>query len=218
MPVYEVRVEGDDRCQTGHTQALNRKGRRLAAMVTTGVVGLALERLVIRPTRGTYILIPFIATAGVSFVLENGAQRLFGPDPVPVPSIIPLHIFNVGGVRVTSMQLTTLLTAVVIMIALRYYVRHTKWGRATRAMAERPEVATAPHFLKAVQEKFHPRRVAIIYDITQDALRAEAELIRHRAAKYGFEIVAFEAFRVNDVDFRAQLATIETARPEWLGL
>jgi branched-chain amino acid transport system permease protein len=115
----------------------------LAAMAVTGVVGLALERLVIRPTRGTYILIPFIATAGVSIFLQNGAQRLFGPDPVPVPSIIPLHTLNLGGVRVTSMQLTTLLTAVVIMIALRYYVRHTKWGRATRAVAERPEVAAA---------------------------------------------------------------------------
>ncbi len=115
----------------------------LAAMAVTGLVGLALERLVIRPTRGTYILIPFIATAGVSIFLQNGAQRLFGPDPVPVPSIIPLHIFSLGGVRVTSMQLTTLVTAVIIMIALRYYVRHTKWGRATRAVAERPEVAAA---------------------------------------------------------------------------
>ena len=115
----------------------------LAAMTVTGLIGLALERLVIRPTRGTYILIPFIATAGVSIFLQNGAQRLFGPDPVPVPSIIPWHIFSLGGVRVTSMQLTTLLTAIVLMIALRYYVRHTKWGRATRAVAERPEVAAA---------------------------------------------------------------------------
>jgi branched-chain amino acid transport system permease protein len=88
-------------------------------------------------------LIPFIATAGVSIFLQNGAQRLFGPDPVPVPNIMPLHTFSIGGVRVTSMQLTTLLTAVVIMIGLRYYVRHTKWGRATRAVAERPEVAAA---------------------------------------------------------------------------
>ncbi len=115
----------------------------LAAMVVTGVLGLLLERLVVRPTRGTYLLIPFIATAGVSIFLQNGAQRLFGPDPVLVPGIIPAHTFNIGGVRVTSMQVTTLLTAVAIMIALRYYVRHTKWGRATRAVAEQPDVAAA---------------------------------------------------------------------------
>src|SRR6516165_6286289 len=62
------------------------------------------------------------------------------------------------------------------------------------------------------------KRVAILYDITQDALRAEAELIRDLAGKTGFEIVAFEAFRVNDTDFRAQLTTIKGTTPEWLGL
>src|SRR5713101_3694274 len=111
------------------------------AMVATGVVGLVLERLVIRPTRGTYILTPFIATSGVSIVLQNGAQRIFGPDPVRIPSVIPAHTFAVSGVLVTSMQLTTVLTAVVIMLALRYYVHHTRWGRATRAVAEKPDVA-----------------------------------------------------------------------------
>ena len=113
------------------------------AMVTTGVVGLVLERLVVRPTRGTYILTPFIATSGVSIVLQNGAQRVFGPDPVRVPSVIPAHTFAVSGVRVTSMQITTVLTAVLIMLALRYYVYRTRWGRATRAVAEKPDVAAA---------------------------------------------------------------------------
>jgi branched-chain amino acid transport system permease protein len=113
------------------------------AMVVTGVVGLLLERLVVRPTRGTYILTPFIATSGVSIILQNGAQRIFGPDPVRVPSVIPAHTFAVSGVRVTSMQITTVLTAVLIMLALRYYVYRTRWGRATRAVAEKPDVAAA---------------------------------------------------------------------------
>ena len=113
------------------------------AMIATGVLGLVLERLVVRPTRGTYILTPFIATSGVSIVLQNGAQRIFGPDPVRVPSVIPAHTFAVSGVRVTSMQITTVLTAVLIMLALRYYVYRTRWGRATRAVAEKPDVAAA---------------------------------------------------------------------------
>jgi branched-chain amino acid transport system permease protein len=113
------------------------------AMVATGVLGLILERLVVRPTRGTYILTPFIATSGVSIVLQNGAQRVFGPDPVRVPSVIPAHTFVLSGVRVTSMQITTVLTAVLIMLALRYYVYRTRWGRATRAVAEKPDVAAA---------------------------------------------------------------------------
>jgi len=76
----------------------------------------------------------------------------------------------------------------------------------------------APYFLQVFKAKFNPQRVALLYDITQDALRAEAELIRDLAKKIGYEIVAFEAFRVNDTDFRAQLTTIKGTNPEWLGV
>jgi branched-chain amino acid transport system permease protein len=57
--------------------------------------------------------------------------------------LIPPHTFTLGGVRVTGMQLATFVTAVVIMLALRYYVQSTRWGRATRAVAEKPDVAAA---------------------------------------------------------------------------
>lgn len=118
-------------------------GVLIVVMSGTGVVGLVLERLVIRPTRGTYLLIPFIATGGVAIFLQNGAQRVWGADPVLVPSIIPFHALNLGGVTFTSMQLTTFFTGVVVMAVLRYYVRSTRWGRATRAVAERADVAAA---------------------------------------------------------------------------
>ena len=118
-------------------------GVLIVVMGGTGAAGLVLERLVIRPTRGTYILIPFIATGGVAIFMQNGAQYLWGADPVLVPAIVPFHLLSVGGVTFTSMQLTTFFTGVVIMMVLRYYVRSTRWGRATRAMAERPDVAAA---------------------------------------------------------------------------
>src|SRR5713226_9131644 len=106
-------------------------------------VGLVVERLAIRPVRGRYVMIPFIATSGVGLALQHGAERLFGSDPVLVPTVIPSVSYSLGPLSVTRMQLVTLGTAAVLMLALRYYVRNTKWGRATRAVAERPDVAAA---------------------------------------------------------------------------
>ncbi len=103
------------------------------------------------------------------------------------------------------------------LIATGSAVPIKKWN----PYAFRVTIATpvaAPHFLKVLKEKFNPKRVAVLYDITQDALRAEAELIRDLAPKIGYELVAFEAFRVNDADFRAQLTTIKGTNPEWLGV
>ncbi len=76
----------------------------------------------------------------------------------------------------------------------------------------------APYFLKVFKTTFNPKRIAILYDITQDALRAEADLLRDLASTNGLELVAFEAFRVNDTDFRAQLTSIKGVDPEWLGV
>jgi branched-chain amino acid transport system permease protein len=112
-------------------------------MVVAAVVGLLVERLAIRPVRGRYMMIPFIATSGVGIALQHGAERIFGSDPVAVPPAVPTVSYSLGPVSVTRMQLITLATAAVLMLALRFYVRHTKWGRATRAVAERPEVAAA---------------------------------------------------------------------------
>jgi len=118
-------------------------GVLLGGMVGAALVGLTVERLAIRPVRGRYIMIPFIATSGVGIALQHGAERLFGSDPVLVPAVVRSVSYQLGPLTVTRMQLITLATAAILMVALRYYVRSTKWGRATRAVAERPEVAAA---------------------------------------------------------------------------
>jgi branched-chain amino acid transport system permease protein len=115
----------------------------VVAMVGTGLAGLVIERTVIRPLRGRYVLIPFIATSGVSIALENTVQRIFGADPVPIPEIFPMRVVGLGGVTMTNVQLLVFGAAVAIMLAISLYVRRTRWGRATRAVAERPEIAAA---------------------------------------------------------------------------
>lgn len=118
-------------------------GVLVGGMALALVVGLVVERLAIRPVRGRYVMIPFIATSGVGIALQHGAERVFGSDPVLVPSVIASVSYGLGTLSVTRMQLVTLATAAVLMVVVRYYVRNTKWGRATRAVAERPDVAAA---------------------------------------------------------------------------
>lgn len=118
-------------------------GLAIAGAGVAGAGGLAIERLVIRPTRGTYLLIPFIATLGVSIFLENGANTIWGSNPVPVPSILGNRPIDVAGITFTSNQIAVLVTSLAMVLALSYYVRRTRWGLATRAVAELPEVAAA---------------------------------------------------------------------------
>ena len=79
--------------------------------------------------------------------------------------------------------------------------------------------AAVPPFMKTMVARFDDfKRIALIYDITQDAQRAEAEMIRDQADTYGYEVVAFEAFRAGDKDFRSQLTTMRGDDPDWVGI
>jgi branched-chain amino acid transport system permease protein len=104
---------------------------------------LVIERLVLRPLRGRTILMPLIATAGLSFLLEHGVAGVWGADPRPFPALIPRMSFALGSVGLSLAQVVNVAVAALMMIAVRLYVRRTAWGRATRALGENPDVAAA---------------------------------------------------------------------------
>jgi branched-chain amino acid transport system permease protein len=107
------------------------------------VVGLAVERVVLRPLRGRTLLMPLIATAGLSFLLEHGVAGVWGADPRPFPALVPRATITIGSVSLSLAQLVSVAVAAVMMIAVSVYVRRTRWGRATRALGENADVAAA---------------------------------------------------------------------------
>jgi branched-chain amino acid transport system permease protein len=115
----------------------------LAAVLMMGIVGLVLERTIVRPLRGTAVMIPFIATAGAATALQYASQLIFGADPVLVPRFIPSTTFYFAGLNMTTAQLMTLAGMLAMLAGVQYYVHNTRWGQATRAVAEWPHVAAA---------------------------------------------------------------------------
>ncbi len=74
-------------------------------------------------------------------------------------------------------------------------------------------VAT-PILLRAVAAKEKFKRLAVIFDQTQDNQVGDAGLCRSLAGALGYTVVANEAFRTGDQDFSPQIATIRAARPD----
>lgn len=78
--------------------------------------------------------------------------------------------------------------------------------------------AAAPGMMRALKAKFDIKHLALIYDVTQDGQRGEAELLRNSAKEIGYDVAAFEAFRAGDNDFRPQLSKIKATKVEWVGI
>jgi len=115
----------------------------IGGAIGAGLFGLVLERLVIRPLRGRDVLMTLIATLGVAIMAENGMAVLKGPDPLPFPALIGLTQFHLGGVQIGERQLLNFALSLAVLGFASWYVRGTRFGRATRAIAERPDVAAA---------------------------------------------------------------------------
>jgi len=71
-----------------------------------------------------------------------------------------------------------------------------------------------PAMMRVVVKAANVKRLAVIYDQTQDAQKGDADLSEALASELGYEIVAFEAMRAGDQDFSPQLAKIKATKPD----
>ncbi len=116
----------------------------LSAFAFSGLVGLVIDRLVLKPLRQRDAphLIPMIATIGLGLALNSLVQGLFGAENQRFPSeVLPQDSLQVGGVSVTVLELGIILVSFVMMTVLMLAMKKTQLGRALRAIAESPKAA-----------------------------------------------------------------------------
>jgi branched-chain amino acid transport system permease protein len=105
------------------------------AICLTTLVGVAVDRLTIRPVRGRSVIVLIIITIGVSIVLRGAAMLLFGKDTYSLPgfsgeqplpflgaSLLPQNLW-VGGITLCT------------VVAMKLYFEQTISGKAMLACA-----------------------------------------------------------------------------------
>ncbi len=106
------------------------------AMLACALLGIIIERLAYRPLRGSSNLAVLITAIGVSLLLENTGQLVFGANPKAFPPLFPERNFTShSGLTVSSDQLLVFVVTALLLVALQWIVLHTKMGTAMRAVA-----------------------------------------------------------------------------------
>ena len=108
----------------------------LLAMAICAALGVIIERFAYRPVRKYSRLTALITAIGVSLLLENGGQVVFGADPKFFPELFrKRNIQLFGGASINSADIIVLVIAIALMIGLQIVVFRTKTGRAMRAVS-----------------------------------------------------------------------------------
>jgi branched-chain amino acid transport system permease protein len=116
----------------------------LFAFAFSGLVGVLIDRLVLKPLRARNAphLIPMIATIGLAIAINSLVQGTFGAENQRFPSeVLPQDSMQVAGVSVTVLELGIILVSFALMTVLLLTLKKTQLGRALRAIAESPKAA-----------------------------------------------------------------------------
>ena len=127
----------------------------LLAMLVCTVLGIVIERLAYKPLRQAPSLAVLITAIGMSYFLQNMAQLLWSSNPKVFPSFLTrsvstpdpvtgemavtvktgLELFG-GQLKISYVTITTIVTCLIIMLALTLFTGRTKMGKAMRACSE----------------------------------------------------------------------------------
>jgi branched-chain amino acid transport system permease protein len=113
----------------------------LFAAVIMAITAWVVERFVLGPLVNQDALTLFMSTIGITFMIEGGAQMMFGSDVYPL-RLFPTdawflfdNVFD-GGILVNKLDVWGGLIAAVLVAGLALFFQRTKTGRALRAVAD----------------------------------------------------------------------------------
>src|SRR3954470_315752 len=118
----------------------------LALLCTLGVMlalGVSIERFVLRPLVNRPPMTLFMATLGLSFVLEGLAQTLFGSQVHGLELGVEDVPIAFGAVSLSKLDIVAAATAGSLVLILALLFNRTRFGLALRAVADDPLAALA---------------------------------------------------------------------------
>ena len=153
----------------------------MIAMAFCAVLAVVIERVAYRRLRNAPRLAPLISGIGVSLLLQTVAMLVWTRNPQMFPQLLPLEPIEVLAGDAThaavtnATALTTIGVALSLMVGLLLLVERTRFGRAMRAVAENPQVAS----LMGI----NPNRIIVMTFAIGGALAALAGIMM--ASNYG---------------------------------
>jgi branched-chain amino acid transport system permease protein len=97
-----------------------------ASMLGCGLLGVAIERVALRPLRGVKGPAAMITTIGVSYILYNGVLLGFGAQSRNFPNPLARHQFAIGGATLELRQILVFAVSAVLMAGLYAFTARTR--------------------------------------------------------------------------------------------
>jgi branched-chain amino acid transport system permease protein len=113
----------------------------IVTMLGTGVLGAVIERYGLRALRNVSGTAPMITTIGISYILYNVILLGVSAETINYANPMPPVRWEIGGAVLRLREVLLWVVSILLMLALHYFVRRTKMGKAMQATAQDQEAA-----------------------------------------------------------------------------
>jgi len=113
----------------------------VVAVMVAATLGVAIERLVLRPLIGEDPIAVIMVTVGLSAVLKAMIQTLYGTTPRAMPRVLPRGSIEIVGAAVPIDRLVAIGVAGLVLAGFSAFFRWSRHGVAMRAVADDQQAA-----------------------------------------------------------------------------
>ena len=110
-------------------------------LVFSAVLGILMERLLLRPMIGEPVISVIMLTLGLASVLKAVVQGIWGTETIPYPPIFPTAPVMVGPLPVSQGYLYSMASVALLLVLFTLFFKFTRAGIAMRATAFSQQVA-----------------------------------------------------------------------------
>lgn len=111
----------------------------LAAVILCTLLGVCIEKVAYKPLRKASSPLAVLITAiGVSYLLQNVALLIFGTNTKAFASVVSADAIKLanGQITITGETVVTIVSCIIIMTGLMFFIKKTKAGQAMLAVSE----------------------------------------------------------------------------------
>ena len=116
--------------------ALNPVFAVVFAVIGCVLLGVTIEKVAYKPLRSSPRISLLITAIGISFLLENAAQMIFGAGAQVIPPFFSVPNPSIGSIEIPGTAIVTIVVTAISMIGLTLLIQKTKMGKAMRAVSE----------------------------------------------------------------------------------
>ena len=113
----------------------------IITLIFSVVLGMLIERLILRPMIGEPVISVIMVTLGLSSVLKAIVQGIWGTDTRPFPEIFPSTPVQIGPLPVSQGYIYSVVCVAILLLLFTLFFKYSRAGIAMRATAFSQQVA-----------------------------------------------------------------------------